>query len=240
MELEAIGLNKYESKVYQTLLFLGEAKPSQLAVRSKVPYGRIYDILEVMVEKGFIKIIKPKPKTYAVTDPEIVLTKEIDNRIRQLKKLKEDIKRAEKAYTKLPEDIISIVKSKENFHRLLGAFRGKPEKFEYSIKYNFETHPVWMREDKSAVIRGLDVKALGPLNVSTKENIKKWLKIHEKIHEFPNDGVAAFITDKGILISLIKSDVVLWINDQAFTSLMKNLYEAAWKQSKEIKLRDLK
>jgi hypothetical protein len=44
------------------------------------------------------------------------------------------------------------------------------------------------------------------------------------------------IDGESIEIGMIKADITLVINDEAFVDLMKNLFEAGWKDSKEIKL----
>jgi len=233
-ELETFGLNEYEEKTYKTLLILGESKPYDLAAKSGVPYGRIYDILESLVKKGFIRITMKRPKKYIAEDPKKLLTGQIDEKIKLLSKLREDIKSWEKLYEKAPEEAVFAVKGKEAFHRIITEVEN-PQKSERSIKYTFEPHPIWMRKGNKRRGSGIDAKTLGRIDVETKENVKKWLKINKNIRPFPNKGVAIdIINDKKIIIGMIKSDITLVITDEAFVDLMKNLFEAAWKESKEI------
>lgn len=235
-ELEIFGLNEYEEKTYKTLLFLGESKPYFIAAKSGVPYGRIYDILESLVKKGFIRITMKRPKKYISEDPEKVLSHLIDEKIKQLEKLREDIKSWEKLYERTPEEAVYAVKGKESFNKIINE-REEPQKSEYTIKYTFDAHPVWMRQIKNRIKKGVTIKTLGRLDEETKDNIKKWLSINKNIRAFPNKGVAIDIIDeKTIVIGMIKSDITLVINDEAFVDLMKSLFESGWKDSKEIKL----
>ncbi|RLI97087.1 MAG: hypothetical protein DRP00_04515 [Candidatus Aenigmatarchaeota archaeon] len=234
MKPEILGLNKYEWKAYKALIEIGEAKAHQISAKSNVPYGRIYDVLNSLINKGLVKLSVEKPKKYVAMDPEVVLTKIINKKLEELVKLKKEIKVLGKKYERFPEEAVFAVKGKDNFNRLIGR-RKDPKKFNYAFKYVFDPHPVWRRKIKKLVEKGVDARTLGPLNEKTKENIKKWTSI-EKIREFPNEGVAINIDENTVIIGLIKSDVTLVINDKAFVNLMKNLFERAWITSKEIKV----
>ena len=234
MKPEILGLNKYEWKAYKALIEIGEAKAHQISAKSNVPYGRIYDVLNSLINKGLIKLSAEKPKKYIAMDPEAVLMRVINKKLKELLKFKKEIKILGKHYERFPEESVFAVRGKENFNRLISKSKD-PKKFSYAFKYIFDPHPVWRRKTKKLVKKGVDVRSLGPLNDQTKENIKKWINI-EKIREFPNEGVAISIDENSVIIGLIKSDVTLVINDKAFVSLMKNLFERAWITSKEIKL----
>jgi sugar-specific transcriptional regulator TrmB len=236
MKLELLGLNEYESKAYQAIVDLGESKSHQISAKSGVPYGRIYDVLNSLESKGLIKLVLKKPKTYNAIDPELILIKQIEKQISELEKLKEETKQMKRKYERFPEDAVFVVKGKENFHRLLSN-ETPTEKSGYNIKYTSEPHPNWMRQIKNAMKRGVDVKTLTRFDNETRDNLKKWLKIQKTIKEFPNEGVAMEIKDeKTVIIGLIKSDMTLVINDDAFGKMMANLFREAYKTSKEVKI----
>jgi sugar-specific transcriptional regulator TrmB len=236
MKLELLGLNEYEAKAYQAIVDLGESKSHQISAKSGVPYGRIYDVLNSLESKGLIRLTLKKPKTYIAVDPELILVKQIEKQISELEKLKEEAKKMKTQYERFPEEAVFVMKGKENFYRLI-ARRKPTEKFGYSIKYTFEPHPVWMRHTLGRMKKGIVTKTLGRVDAETKENVRKWLKFYKYIRAFPNDGVAVDITDgKTVIIALIKSDTTLVINDDAFGKLMADLFQAAWKTSKELKL----
>lgn len=232
-ELDLFGLNEYEEKTYKALLLLGEAKPYDISKKSGVPFGRIYDVLESLVKKGFIRITMKRPKKYIAEDPEKLLAKPIGEKIKKLSKLKEDIKSWQKLYEKVPEEAVYAVKGKNAFNKII-AEKEEPKEFEYSIKYFFDTHPVWLRKIRNRIKKGVDMKTLGRFDDETKENVEKWLKIEKSIRPFPNKGVAIDIIDgKRVIIGLIKSDITLVITDEAFVEIMKNLFENSWKASKK-------
>ena len=71
-EFELLGLNKYEALAYEALVLLGKAGAAQIARESGVPYGRIYDTLYSLVNKGLAVIIPEKAKRFAPAPPEIL------------------------------------------------------------------------------------------------------------------------------------------------------------------------
>ena len=51
-----LGLSKYEAKAYAALVTLREATASEIAARSGVPKGRIYDALNELCSKGLVQL----------------------------------------------------------------------------------------------------------------------------------------------------------------------------------------
>ena len=70
-----IGLTKYETKAYMTLLKYDVTEANTIYKDSKVPFGKIYSVLDSLAEKGFVEIIDVRPKKYRVIKPEIALKK---------------------------------------------------------------------------------------------------------------------------------------------------------------------
>ena len=54
--LEKIGLTSYEIKTFSSLLKAGELTASELSQKSGVPYSKIYEVLGILEEKGWIGV----------------------------------------------------------------------------------------------------------------------------------------------------------------------------------------
>lgn len=85
--LARLGLNEYEQKAYLSLVRYGITGAVDLAKKSTVPYGRIYDVLYQLETKGFVKVILGKPKQFAPVEPKTVL----DSALTKLKERYEEI-----------------------------------------------------------------------------------------------------------------------------------------------------
>jgi sugar-specific transcriptional regulator TrmB len=69
--LANIGLNKYESSVYWTLLKKRDLEASKLSQLSRVPIGKIYEILRDLNKYGLVEIQPSRPRKYRAVDPKI-------------------------------------------------------------------------------------------------------------------------------------------------------------------------
>ena len=61
--LKNANLTTYEINVYITLLNSTSLTAREISIKSNVPYGRIYDILDELKNKGMIDIFETRPKT---------------------------------------------------------------------------------------------------------------------------------------------------------------------------------
>lgn len=85
--LSRLGLNQYERKVYLHLVEYGISGAVELAKKSGVPYGRIYDVLYQLEAKGFVKVVLGKPKQFAPIKPGIAL----DSAVKKLREAYDEI-----------------------------------------------------------------------------------------------------------------------------------------------------
>ena len=67
--LEQIGLTSYEIKTFTSLLKSGEFTASDLSQKSGVPYSKIYEVLGVLEEKGWIGSDDSRPTKYFAKSP---------------------------------------------------------------------------------------------------------------------------------------------------------------------------
>jgi len=72
--LREIGLNAYEIDVYIALLESGQATAMEISKKANVPYSKIYDALNSLKDKGWIKSVETRPTKYYPTPPIEALT----------------------------------------------------------------------------------------------------------------------------------------------------------------------
>jgi uroporphyrinogen decarboxylase len=74
--LNAVGLNRYEAAVYNTLIRSPHLTASQIAARSHVPRQRVYDVLAALAHKGLVvETPNGKQRAYTPIDPATALPK---------------------------------------------------------------------------------------------------------------------------------------------------------------------
>ena len=69
-QLQQLGLTEGESKVYEALLSLGSSTVGPIVKKSGVAYSNIYEILNRLLEKGFVSFVtKEKTKYFQAAEP---------------------------------------------------------------------------------------------------------------------------------------------------------------------------
>ncbi|MEM0506994.1 MAG: TrmB family transcriptional regulator sugar-binding domain-containing protein [Thermosphaera sp.] len=67
--LMLLGFTKYEARAYIALLKHGSLTSSEIIKLARIPQPRIYDIMDSLVSKGFVRKSKGKPIRYTLVDP---------------------------------------------------------------------------------------------------------------------------------------------------------------------------
>ena len=74
LELESIGLNKSEIKVYVSLLKIGASSTGPIIKESKTANSKIYEVLDKLIQKGLVSFfVKENVKHYKATNPKMLL-----------------------------------------------------------------------------------------------------------------------------------------------------------------------
>ncbi|MDO8556110.1 MAG: helix-turn-helix domain-containing protein [Nanoarchaeota archaeon] len=232
--LRELGLNVYESRVYESLVKIGKGSATKLSALSGVPYGRIYDVLESLVSKGLVRLLPEKTKHFVPADPDKILSLVKEKQV-LLQHAEQYIGNLKKFYDLGVTEPVLIASGKKNFYALQKEMK-EAEKVHYTIRYNVEVRPDWVAKEKAKIRRGVDMKNLARYDQETKKNVSKWVHATGKRWKaFPNEGVAVSLKDdREILISLIKSNVSLLIRDKPFIDLMKTLFLSYWEKEKFI------
>ena len=71
--LQDIGLNAYESRAYLVLIGHANFKALEVAGRAGIPRQKIYEVLDSLVEKGFVRVVQGKAKLFSAVEPQLAL-----------------------------------------------------------------------------------------------------------------------------------------------------------------------
>ncbi|MFC7686287.1 TrmB family transcriptional regulator [Ureibacillus sp. GCM10028918] len=108
-----MNFNEYEAKAYISLVKLGTVTAYQVSKDSGVPRARIYEILDVLVEKGIvIKEEIDETMQYSPIQVDVFLEKVQSNWKHNFKEISTSLKELEKVDT-LPNNRVMTLKEKE-------------------------------------------------------------------------------------------------------------------------------
>jgi sugar-specific transcriptional regulator TrmB len=68
-----MGFSEYETKAYMSLLRQGTASANDIASSADIPQSRVYDVLDSLESKGFVKVQPGRPKQFGSVKPETAI-----------------------------------------------------------------------------------------------------------------------------------------------------------------------
>ncbi len=231
MNLELLGLNRYEAACYESLVRFGKASAPAISRDSGVPYGRIYDTLDSLVNKGLAVVVPEKTKKFSPADP-AELGKLLTRKEKELQKLRQSISQLKKIYKEAKEEPVEIVKGKRNFYKIIRKLPVS-KKSSYMFKFTGEFVPRFVNHTEVHLRSGVDVRHFVKYDSETRKTFEKWkAKFPDlKMKKFEFDKVAGRIVDEELVwFALVESNVNIIIRDSNFARLMKKLFELAWEK----------
>lgn len=243
--LDKLGLSQYEKQAYLTLLQLGRAKSKKISKESKVSYGRIYEILDKLEERGLITGLPTMPRTFEAIDPKISFRLLLKKKSDEIAELENDVKTIKTPIKKLfqeTKDKTIILHGKQKQLQMISQMNEKAKKEILTIPGVYEPITSVKITARRALQRGVKIKRL--LRKVTRENrpiIKENIRLGEEIRQKELTGLRLKIIDKkeailSIVDSHTKDRISIYTTNKDFANSMAIFFESLWEKSKPIKI----
>jgi len=105
--LSEVGLNEYESRAYLTILEGGVLVAREISDRSSIPYAKVYQVLESLINKQLILGDEGRPKKFQSKSPKIALYERLNA---MEKEWRENHKKREKLVANSMKELLKIFK----------------------------------------------------------------------------------------------------------------------------------
>jgi len=247
--LRKLGLPSYEIKVFLTLLQAGQMKAREISKISGIPYGRIYDVLYSLEQKGLVSVIPSEPRIFAAIDSSIAIENLIEQERLKLKELENEkkiaLKEFESSKTIIPPPLgkekISVYYGSEaaiNIGRV-GVERAKKEILINTTRLEDAMAQEIMAEK---MLKGVSLKVMIPR--ATEKNMRNIRKIKDFGGEVRIGGIEGMkigIADtEGTLITVanpknLKGSITIVVEGKTFARSMKKFFNEYWNNAKQIK-----
>jgi sugar-specific transcriptional regulator TrmB len=242
-----IGLTDGETKVYLALLQLGESTIGAIVRESKVTKSKIYDILDRLIDKGFVGyVIRNGKKHFSTNNPNMIL-EYIDQKAEEIEKIKEEAnklilqlsarratmrqeKQAEmyegfRGVKAVREELISTMKRGDEF-LVLGAPKIANEKWE-----------AWFLDfHKRRTARGVEMRIIYNSDAREYGKIRKRMKF-TKVRYLPNDLVSPnwidIFNDSVMFVTILKEPIGFVIRDKTLAQSFRSYFSLMWSISKD-------
>lgn len=184
--LKKFGLNEYESKAYSTLVVLGSCKAGELSKESGVPQSKIYETLDMLMDKNLVEMFDGRPKEFKAIAPEIALPGLLDRLERQMAMLKAEAKNMSKFLKPIyPREKVEggvwAIKGRkytEFFNRLSDMF-DRCQDYAYAVTRDFSRTARLTEAVKDCVRRGVKIRIMGMGGITPNNYYRaKWYHVH--------------------------------------------------------------
>ena len=172
--LERLELREYEATAIEHLLSIGRTTAPHLSEATGIPKARIYDVLDSLADRGFVKVIPGRPKEYQPKAPGEILARaeenyrqEFETRRATLDEIRDAFLAAfEPRFERSSEDITPteelfwVVDVGEPSERETRALYHDAEERVHVLTKSFEYFDRVEPAVRDALDRGIDVRAL--------------------------------------------------------------------------------
>jgi sugar-specific transcriptional regulator TrmB len=259
-ELKGLGLSTYEASAYGTLLRLGIADASLVSQKASIPFGRVYDVLNTLVERGLLTLHEGRPKQYRAVQPRVAMSlllahrkRELDDHYAELTRLASDLeKRISPKVKKDPSSFYSAAVGEDESRAFLVE---KLAEAAQSMDVSLEVQRYTPRDDDlfsallAAVERGVRTRILlrdadiprildSPLNEMLARTMLPHLgkTLHVRIVEGEQVPFAVVDGEKAIVGMKNPADpavyfAAVYIWDPKFASELSERFESLWQRA---------
>lgn len=240
------GLSHYESKAFETIL-QEKINAKQLSKKTKIPFGKIYSVINSLLKQNLIEETEDRPKNYFVSNP--------------AKSVSFLIEKKEK------EDEAALTKARSAAIRAEAMCRGKSDFFELGINQednkkiqqrsfieakkevcqiiNIHHKPfinraikqTWEKEIQNAVKRGVVFRCIYPINVEIPSLLQKLPKDKFQARRLDTNFARCDIIDKKkICIKLMHQDAmsfggIIFLENEKFAKNLQAIFETFWNEA---------
>jgi len=239
--LQELGLTEYETRAYLSLLERGAMAATQVSEHSNVPYSKIYETLNSLEKKGWIKSEKGRPNQYYPKSPAEALTA-------AKLQLKDTMKAWEQAILNELQPLYDKreIKEKPDIWILRGEFNILAKLQEMLDKAKNELMIAAPISTKTLVkvafpmlnsLQNKSVKILFLISKDVKEmgieGITKIAKVRTREHMF-GGGIIIDGKEALLLLGEEKPSLVIWSNHIGLVKFAKDYFEYLWNTAKDI------
>ncbi|MBD3355123.1 hypothetical protein GF361_04010 [Candidatus Woesearchaeota archaeon] len=245
-----LGLNKYEAKVYLTLVGEGTSTAKNISDITGIPYGKVYEIINSLSSKGFSTTLPTKPMKCKAVSPKKAIKKAKDNMEEKYENLEKHVlEKLEPMFTeskkfKEPKGAFWIINGRSNVVKKIEELIQKAEKnINIHCSANSLSRLIWHKELlKEAKQKGVNINITGVINKEIKEEIKSLDFCDIRKTKKSENNYISIDNKKSIVIEPIPDDdnfkygrdLGIWVSSESFTKFMDDFFKKKFTKARKI------
>jgi|SRR3989344_1532398 len=244
--LDGLDLNNYEKDIILFLSSMDNADANTIYKKTKVPKGRIYSVLNSLIEKGFVDIIPTSPKKYVVDDVKEAIKNYLE---RKQNLLEESIREIETIEIK--PKLFHLDKNAPSVY----TFTGREEHLNALISLRnrakrslIQVAPIFVGTFASnlslykALNKGIKVRIITTkITTENKKNIRECLRLGAEVHILNSPDLVYFLVKDNDEFILGLEDyrnreerLSLMSRNRGLLVVLEQYFENLWEKSQKI------
>jgi sugar-specific transcriptional regulator TrmB len=256
-QLTILGLGTYEARAYAALLKRRHLSASELSKLGHIPNGRIYNILDGLVQKGFCLTAPGPVRKYGAVRPEVAVGQLMEEEKARLAKRQRNmaavVVRLEEEFAKREDNIsplefIQVLTAKssqaDRFHEMvisakkdLRAFCKRP----YAVGRTFDEPGKVTKPVDDALAAGIRTRGLWEIEEDNLENFITWVSHFERegeeVRVIDHLPMKLLIVDDTAVMFTLQNSVArnectsMVVHHSDITQALIALYEMFWEKA---------
>lgn len=245
--LRESGLKEEEAEIYLTLLNYGPSSAKEISYITEIERTNVYQILNKLIEKGFVVQLPIKPKRFKAFPPSKMaekLIKREEERIKKIRKTFSDLSKvigtSSTERDMLDNQEIWELRGRKNIYEKMDEMVSDPPDLVYILTSENGVHRMYMRHGelyRKISSRGTNFRLMAPVTERNKKAIKK-LENFMEIKNFKNNPAKLMLVDTREVIFFAfnpddlnidaGNDAGFWTNYRVFVETIACLVENTW------------
>ena len=238
--LTDLGLNKYEAKVYLSLVMEGVSTAKNVSDITGIPYGKVYEIINSLANKGFCFTLPTKPMKYHAISPKKAIQKTKEELNQKLSRITLEVAtklepffHQSREFTE-PKGVFWIINGRSNVIKKTEELINNAKKHIYFIttENGIKRAIIHKEEFLNAQQRDTDIKLAGPITDENREDIQSLLFLSPRNLPQTNSQFISIDGKESLIIDAVPDDdniiygrdLGFWITNQAFTKLLEDAF----------------
>ena len=254
-DLINIGLTQYEAKAYAALIKQNNLTANEIIEMSGIPQGKIYSVLNDLINKGFCYFLPGPKKKYSANNPKQTIKKLIDeneNKIQLMQEIAGNLGKVfeQQSNQQTPLNYIKIYTSKTGLIEKINDMSLEASKSFITFNkppysnFNYNNPEKSISHDLVLNIksRGVDIREIWQIDYERLDKFINWVKHMEKlgvkarvIESLPIKFMAA---DHDKLLFLLKNNEIsrniftsMFIEHSDLVEVFSGMFELYWKKA---------
>ena len=248
--LKPLGLSDYEIRVFLTLIEIGPTNYRILVKESNVPTGKIYQVLSTLESKGFIEVVRGKPKLFRAIEPK----KAFSRRLRQMEddyldlelRIRDGLQNLQfeysQRYNKTQGTVTEVIVGYNAFERVIkeNLLRAEDEVLVSSSELISQLHLEQLIKDLR--LKGVSINAICPSLPATDNGISKGLigelaglEVKIRVSEsIPSKYVIVDNRSVSLFIDGYECETCVQIQSAALCQVLRESFMLKWETSRTL------